>query len=145
MPDLTLVAAQQIVSAALAHARTKNMKPLAVAVLDARGALKAYAAEDKTSLRRFDVARGKAYGAIAMGVGSRTLGKLAVERPHFVAAVGNAIGGTLIPVAGGVLIKTKEGELVGAVGISGDTSDNDEAAAMAGIEAAGFQGDPGVG
>lgn len=143
MPDLTLAAAQQIVGAALALARTKNFKPLAVAVLDARGALKAYAAEDKTSLRRFDIARGKAYGAIAMGVGSRTLGKMAVERPHFVAAAGNAIGGTLIPVAGGVLIKTNEGELVGAVGISGDTSDNDEAAATAGIAAAGFKADPG--
>jgi uncharacterized protein GlcG (DUF336 family) len=143
MPDFTLASAQQIVGAALAHARTKNMKPLAVAVLDARGALKAYAAEDKTSLRRFDIARGKAYGAIAMGIGSRTLGKLAVERPHFVAAVGNAIGGTLIPVAGGVLIKTHEGEIVGAVGISGDTSDNDEAAATAGIAAAGFKADPG--
>ena len=143
MPDLTLAAAQQIVSAALAHARTKSFKPLAVAVLDARGALKAYAAEDKTSLRRFDIARGKAYGAIAMGIGSRTLGKMALERPHFVAAAGNAIGGTLIPVAGGVLIKTQEGELVGAVGISGDTSDNDEAAATAGIAAAGFKADPG--
>lgn len=145
MPDLTLAAAQQIVSVALGHARAKNMKPLAVAVLDARGALKAYAAEDKTSLRRFDIARGKAYGAIAMGIGSRTLGKMAAERPHFVAAAGNAIGGALIPVAGGVLIKTNEGELVGAVGVSGDTSDNDEIAAVAGIEAAGFKADPGVG
>jgi len=144
MSDLTLSAAQQIVSVALSTARAKNMKPLAVAVLDARGALKAYAAEDKTSLRRFEIARGKAYGAIAMGVGSRTLGKLAVERPHFVAAVGYSIGGTLIPVAGGVLIKTAQGELMGAVGISGDTSDNDEAAAVAGIEAAGFKADPGV-
>ena len=143
MPDLTLASAQQIVSVALVHARTKNFKPLAVAVLDVRGALKAYAAEDKTSLRRFDIARGKAYGAIAMGVGSRTLGKMAAERPHFVVAAGNAIGGTLIPVAGGVLIKTNEGELVGAVGISGDTSDNDEAAAAAGIAAAGFKADPG--
>jgi uncharacterized protein GlcG (DUF336 family) len=145
MSDLTLAAAQQIVSTALAHGRAKNMKPLAVAVLDARGALKAYAAEDKTSLHRFEVARGKAYGAIAMGIGSRTLGKMAVERPHFVAAVGNAIGGTLVPVPGGVLIKAAQGELVGAVGISGDTSDNDEAAAIAGIEAADFKGDPGAG
>lgn len=143
MSDLTLAAAQQIVSAALAHARTKSFKPLAVAVLDARGALKAYAAEDKTSLRRFDIARGKAYGAIAMGIGSRTLGKMALERPHFVAAAGNAIGGMLVPVAGGVLIKAQKGELVGAVGISGDTSDNDEAAATAGIAAAGFKADPG--
>ncbi len=144
MPDLTLAVAQQIVNVARSTARAKNMKPLAVAVLDARGALKAYAAEDKTSLRRFDIARGKAYGAIAMGVGSRTLGKMAAERPHVVAAAGHAVG-AMIPVAGGVLIKTAQGELMGAVGISGDTSDNDEAAAMAGIEAAGFQGDPGVG
>ena len=87
MPDLTLAAAQQIVSAALAHGRSKNFRPLAVVVLDARGAVKAYAAEDRTSLGRFDVARGKAYGALAMGIGSRTLGKMAVDRPHFVAAV----------------------------------------------------------
>ncbi len=143
MSDLSLAAAQQIVSAALAHARAKNMKPLVVAVLDARGALKAYAAEDRTSLRRYEIAHGKAYGALSFGIGSRTLGKMAVDRPHFVAAATHAVGGTLIPVAGGVLIKTAQGELVGAVGVSGDTSDNDEAAAMAGIEAAGFKGDPG--
>jgi uncharacterized protein GlcG (DUF336 family) len=143
MSDLTLASAQQIVSAALAHGRSNRFRPLAVAVLDARGAVKAYAAEDRTSLGRFDVARGKAYGALAMGVGSRTLGKMAVERPHFVAAVTHAVGGALVPVAGGVLIKTTDGAIAGAVGISGDTSDNDEAAAMAGIAAAGFSGDPG--
>jgi uncharacterized protein GlcG (DUF336 family) len=144
MPDLTLAAAQQIISAALAHGRAKNMRPLGVAVLDARGALKAYAAEDRTSLRRFDIARGKAYGALALGVGSRTIGKMAVERPHFVAAVTHAVGGTLVPVAGGVLIKAQDGAVLGAVGVTGDSSDNDEAAAMAGIAAAGFVGDPGA-
>jgi uncharacterized protein GlcG (DUF336 family) len=143
MPDLTLAAAQQIVNAALAHGRSKNMRPLAVAVLDARGAVKAFAAEDRTSLGRFAVAHGKAYGALAMGIGSRTLSKMALDRPHFVAAVTHAVGGTLVPVPGGVLIKTADGAIAGAVGISGDTSDNDEAAAMAGIAAAGFAGDAG--
>jgi uncharacterized protein GlcG (DUF336 family) len=144
MPDLTLAAAQQIISTALAHGRAKNMRPLGVAVLDARGALKAYAAEDRTSLRRFDIARGKAYGALALGVGSRTIGKMAVDRPHFVAAVTHAVGGTLVPVAGGVLIKSGDGAVLGAVGVTGDSSDNDEAAAMAGIAAAGLVGDPGA-
>ena len=106
-------------------------------MLDARGALKAFAAEDGTSLKRAEIATGKAAGALAMGLGSRTLGKMAAERPHFVAAVTHAVGGMLIPVAGGVLIRDGAGALVGAVGISGDTSDNDEAAAVAGIEAAG--------
>jgi uncharacterized protein GlcG (DUF336 family) len=143
MSDLSLAAAQQIVSTALAHGRAKNMKPLAVAVLDVRGALKAFAAEDRSSLGREHIAQGKAYGALSFGVGSRTLGKIAVERPHFIAAAAQAVG-KLVPVAGGVLIKSAEGALVGAVGISGDTSDNDEAAAKAGIEAAGFKADGGA-
>lgn len=141
---MKLEIAQKIVAAALANARTRNFKPLAVAVLDARGALKAFGAEDGTSLRRAEIATGKAHGALAMGLGSRTLGKMAAERPHFVAAVTHAVGGSLIPVAGGVLIRDAGGALLGAVGISGDTSDNDEAAAVAGIEAAGLKADPGA-
>jgi uncharacterized protein GlcG (DUF336 family) len=135
---------QKILTAALAAARARNFKPLAVAVLDARGALKALAAEDGTSLRRAEIATGKAHGALAMGLGSRTLGKMAAERPHFVAAVTHAVGGSLIPVAGGVLIRDDSGATLGAVGISGDTSDNDEVAAIAGIEAAGLKADPGA-
>ncbi len=141
MAALTLAQAQTIVTAALAHARANNFAPMGVVVLDARGVLKAYAAEDGTSLRRSDIAIGKAHGALAMGVGSRTLGKRAEERPHFVAAVTHAVGGSLIPVAGGVLIKG-EGGFIGAVGVTGDTSDNDEAAALAGIAAAGLTADP---
>ena len=141
---MKLEIAQKIVAAALAAARTRNFKPLAVAVLDARGALKAFAAEDGTSLRRAEIATGKAHGALAMGLGSRTLGKMAAVRPHFVAAVTHAVGGSLIPVAGGVLIRDGVGATIGAVGISGDTSDNDEAAAVAGIEAAGLKADPGA-
>jgi uncharacterized protein GlcG (DUF336 family) len=141
---MKLEIAQKILTAALDAARARNLKPLAVAVLDARGVLKAFAAEDGTSLRRAEIATGKAHGALAMGLGSRTLGKMAAERPHFVAAVTHAVGGSLIPVAGGVLIRDDSGATLGAVGISGDTSDNDEAAAITGIEAAGLKADPGA-
>jgi uncharacterized protein GlcG (DUF336 family) len=136
--------AQKILSTALATARSRSFKPLAVAVLDARGALKAFAAEDGTSLKRAEVAIGKAHGALAMGVGSRRLAAMAAERPYFLAAVTHAVGGSMIPVPGGVLIKDAAGALVGAVGVSGDTSDNDETAALAGIEAVGCKGDTGA-
>jgi uncharacterized protein GlcG (DUF336 family) len=136
--------AQKILAGALANARTRNFKPLAVAVLDARGALRAFAAEDNTSLRRAEIAIGKANGSLAMGLGSRTLAKMAAERAYFLAAVTHAVGGSLIPVPGGVLVKDQSGALLGAVGISGDTSDNDEIAAVAGIEAAGCKADPGT-
>ena len=144
MTDLTLAAADTIIKAGLAHAREKNMKPLGIVVLDARGAVKTYGAEDGTSLKRYEIAHGKSHGALAFGIGSRTLGKMAVERPHFVAAATQAVG-TLIPVAGGVLVKNAAGTVIGAVGVSGDTSDNDEAAALAGIAAAKLVGDGGAG
>jgi uncharacterized protein GlcG (DUF336 family) len=143
MTELTLQAAQTILAKALAHGRAANLKPLAIAVFDARGALKAFAAEDGTSLKRGDIAKGKGAGALAMGVGSRGIEKLAKERPHFVSAASHVIGGALIPVPGGVLILDAAGAVIGAVGVSGDTSDNDEAAAMAGIAAAGLKGDGG--
>ena len=143
MTELTLQAAQTILSKALAQGRSLNLKPLVVVVLDAHGSLKAFAAEDGTSLKRGDIAIAKASGAMALGVGSRSLEKIAKERPHFIAAASHVVGGGgLVPVAGGVLIMDK-GALIGAVGVSGDTSDNDELAAMAGIEAAGFKGDGG--
>ena len=134
MTAITLAQAQTIVSAALAFSREKKFSPMAVIVLDARGVPKAYAAEDNTALRRYDIAHGKAYGSLAMGVGSKTLGLRAVERPHFVGAVNGAIGGAMIPVAGGVLIRVN-GEVVGCVGVTGDSSDNDDLAARAGIAA----------
>jgi uncharacterized protein GlcG (DUF336 family) len=142
MTQLTLAKAQTIITTALMHSREKSLAPMAVAVLDARGVLKAYAAEEGTALRRADIAIGKAYGALSMGVGSRTLGKRAEERPHFIAAVTHAIGGSMIPVAGGVLIRGDDKSIIGAVGVTGDTSDNDEAAALAGLAAAGLNPDP---
>jgi uncharacterized protein GlcG (DUF336 family) len=143
MSDLLLSAAQTILVAARAEARRLNLKPLAVVVLDGRGAVKAALAEDGTSLKRFEVAHGKAYGALALGMGSRAIGKRAAEQPTFVAAVSHVVGGALVPVPGGVLAKAGDGQVVGAIGISGDTSDNDEACAKAGIEAAGFRADTG--
>lgn len=136
--------AQKIIAGALKAAREQSMKPLAIVVLDARGVLKAAAAEDGTSLKRAEIATAKAHGALAMGLGSRTLFTRAQQQPQFIAAVTHAVGGMLVPVPGGVLIKDDADDLIGAVGVSGDTSDNDEIAALAGIGAAGCKGDPGA-
>lgn len=135
---LKLDQAETIATAALAKARDMDLKPVAVVVLDARGAVKCAKAEDGTSLRRADIAKGKAHGALALGVSSRALGERALKEPHFIAAATHAVGGSLIPLPGGVLIQDAAGEVIGAVGISGDTSDNDETAALAGIDAAGL-------
>ncbi len=141
---MQLEVAQKIIAATLGSARSHKFKPLAVVVLDARGSIRAAAAEDGTSLKRAEIAIAKAHGALAMGLGSRTLFTRSQQQPQFMAAVTHAVGGMLIPVPGGVLINAKDGTLLGAVGVSGDTSDNDEIAALAGIEAAGCKGDPGV-
>lgn len=140
---LTLDQAQTIVRFVLEHARTHKFNPMGVAVLDARATLRAYAAEDGTSQQRSVVAIGKANGCLAMGVGSRRLEGMAQQRPHFVGALAASVSGPLVPVAGGVLIKDASGSLLGAVGVTGDTSDNDELAALAGIKAAGLVGDGG--
>jgi len=142
--DLSLSDAQAIITHALAHAHAKAFKPLGIAVLDARGALKAYAAEDGSSLGRAQIAIGKASGAIAMGIGSRSIAKRGREAPQFVTAVGQLVPGGLVPVPGGVLVRDAAGELIGVVGVSGDLSENDEAAAIAGITAAGFASDAGT-
>lgn len=135
---LTYDQATSIISLALAHGKDAGMNPLCVAVLDAGGHLKAFGREDGVPNRRFDVAHGKAHGAISIGVSSRTLGEMAIERPHFMAGVTAAIGGALVPVPGGVIIVDEDGNTIGAVGISGDTSDNDEDAAFAAIRGAGL-------
>ena len=143
MTAITLRKARRIVAKALARAREANMQPLAVCVLDAGGHLKAFEREDGASNGRFYIARGKANGALQMGLGSRALFKRAEQQAYFVLAAGRVFENGLIPVPGGVLVRDRKGEIVGAVGISGDNSDNDEAAAIAGIEAAGFTADPG--
>jgi uncharacterized protein GlcG (DUF336 family) len=139
MTDLTLDAARIIVSTALEAARARRLKPLAVVVFDARGSLKCVQAEDGISLRRVEIAQGKANGALALGIGSRAIHARAEAQAYFVTAVGAIAGPAgLVPVPGGVLIRDAAGRLLGAVGISGDTSDNDEICAVAGIEAAGL-------
>ena len=138
MTDLTLAIARKICDAALAKCREMKLKPMSIAVLDARGCVKTSIAEDGTSLMRNEIAYGKAYGALALGMGSRAIFKRANEQPYFVDAISTMTKGAMIPVPGGVLIQDKNGALLGAIGISGDTSDNDETAALAGIEAAGL-------
>ena len=144
MTALNLAAAQALIAAALKHARAKGYLPLGVAVLDVRGALVAYVAEDGTSLRRQDIALAKANGALGMGLGSRTLAARAKVAPPFFSALSQVIQGGLAPAPGGVLVRDAQGQLLGAVGVSGDVSDNDEAAALAGIAAIGLVGDPGA-
>lgn len=138
MTELTLTKANAIIAGAFAFGAEKALKPLGVAVLDAGGHLLAFQRQDGATFIRAEVASGKAYGALAVGTSSRALGNAAVERPHFFQGLSAVSGGRIVPVAGGVLIHNKDGAVIGAVGISGDTSDHDELAAIAGIEAAGF-------
>lgn len=139
---LTLDVAQSIIRTCLATAGAMALKPLTVAVVDAGGHLKALARQDGTSTLRPEIAQGKAKGAIAMGLGSRALFERAQAQPSFIQAMNGLAGGALVPVPGGVLIRRGE-EIIGAVGVTGDTSDNDERCAMTAIEEAGFTADPG--
>ena len=143
MADLSLDVARKILDTALAKGVEKKLKPLVVTVLDARGCVKISAAQDGTSLLRSEIAHGKAYGALAMGMGSRALYQRAQEQAYFVSAVNALAQGRMVPVPGGVLILDDNGTLLGAVGVSGDTSDNDEICALAGIEAAGLKANAG--
>lgn len=142
MPKLDLDKAQLIISFALEWRRRNGLKPLTIAVIDAGGFLVALAREDNTSNLRPEIAQGKARGAVGMGLGSRALFKRAQEQPYFIQAMNSIADGSLVPVPGGVLIKA-DGVIVGAVGITGDTSDNDETCAVAAITSAGFVADPG--
>ena len=147
MPGLTLKQAAIIVDAALVKARETGCAPLAVAVLDAGGHLKAFAREDDAGIIRPQIAIGKAWGALGMGLGSRTLARRVSEQPQQMAFFGalNAMSeGRVVPAPGGVLIRDAGGAILGAVGISGDVSDKDEACALAGIEAAKLTADPGA-
>jgi uncharacterized protein GlcG (DUF336 family) len=135
MSALTLAAAQAIVSGALAHARAAAMKPLAVIVLDAGGHPLAFAREDGASFARHDIARAKAAGALAMDADSGVLAERARGNPVFFQSVSTALAGRIAFSPGGVLVKA-QGQVVGAVGISGDTGEHDELAARAGIAAA---------
>lgn len=143
MAPITLDKARSIISKIFAHGREMGFKPLSVCVLDAGGHLKAFEREDGASNMRFQIAHGKAFGAIGMGLGSRALMNRAEVQPYFVLSANGAFDGRLVPVPGGVLVRDGSGAIIGAVGGTGDTSDNDEAAAVSAIEAVGYVPDPG--
>jgi uncharacterized protein GlcG (DUF336 family) len=140
---INLLASSSIVDHALAYARAHKLAPLTVAVLDPRGCTIALKAEDGSSLLRPAIAQGKAWGALGMGVGTRSLASRADKLPAFFNSLAALSGGRIIPVPGGVLMRSSAGEVLGACGASGDTADNDEACVVAAIEAAGFIADPG--
>ena len=141
---ITLAQASTIVDVALKKGRDGNLAPLTVAVLDAGGHLVAFKREDKSGILRFDIAFGKAWGALGLGFGSRTLAGRAAKTPQFFTMLAAASGGRMISNPGGVLVRNAASDIVGACGISGDTSDKDEMCAIAGIEAAGLTADPGT-
>jgi uncharacterized protein GlcG (DUF336 family) len=143
MTALPLEKARQIIDAAFARGAELKLRPLGVSVLDAGGHLVAFQRQDGASFLRPQMSAGKAYGALAIGMGGRRVESFAKERPHLMAGVSDVSGGRILPVVGGVLIRDGSGAILGAVGVSGDSSDNDEAAAIAGIEAAGLAADPG--
>lgn len=139
MAEINLKKARTIIAKVRAKGQEMGLKPLSVIILDAGGNVKAFEREDGSPNLRFQVAHGKAYGAIGFGANTRKLTEIAAERPQFIAGLTSAFGGALIPSPGGVLVYDSRGNVIGAVGVTGDTGDNDEIAAMAGIEAAGYK------
>lgn len=142
MKHLTADAADAIVRAAIACGRDHDFMPLTVAVLDAGGHLVAFLREDGSGILRPDIAIGKAWGAIGMGINSRLIRDRLADRPSFQNALSVVSGGKFVPVPGGVLIRDTDGAVIGGVGVSGDTSDKDEVCAIAGIKSAGLIADP---
>ena len=145
MSNVTLAQASTIVDASLKKGRETGCAPLTVAVLDAGGHLVAFKREDRSGIMRFDIAFGKAWGALGFGFPSRTLGERAEKHPAFFQTIAVVSQGRFVPAPGGVLIRDGGGDIIGAVGVSGDSSDKDEVCAVAGIAAAGLKADTGVG
>jgi uncharacterized protein GlcG (DUF336 family) len=137
-----LATASTIIDTALQVARRLNLRPMTVAVLDGGGDLVAFKREDGHGIRRLDVVMGKAFGSLVMNRPSRVIGKIGEANPMFVQSLAMAIQGRLVPSPGGVLIKNQDGQIVGAVGSSGDEPDADEACAIEGVRAAGFVPEP---
>jgi uncharacterized protein GlcG (DUF336 family) len=142
MRGLTLAQAVQIADGALAKAREQGYKPMTVAVVDPGGYLLVLKREDGSGNLRPDIAFAKAWGAVGMGIGGRAIAKRAADSPAFWEALYTISGGRIAPVAGGVLV-LHEGQVIGAVGMSGDVSDNDEACAIVGVQQAGFEAEVG--
>lgn len=139
MAAVTLDQANTVIAAAFAKERELGLKPLTVAVLDAGGHLIAFQRSDGSPSLRLPIVMGKAAGALGLGVSSRRIGEMAAERPSFIASLGPISPHGVVPAAGGVIIVDEAGRPIGAVGVSGDTSDNDEVCALAGLAAAGLK------
>ena len=142
--SLELEVAVKIVSVVLSTGRTENMLPLTVVVLDVTGKIIASQSEDGSGLMRFDIARGKAWGSLGMGMSSRLIRDRLATRPSFQTSLATVSDGKFVPVPGGVLVLQGDGVVVGAVGVSGDTSEKDEYCAITGIAATGFLSEPSV-
>lgn len=138
MASISLRRARTIIRKALEKGREADLKPLSVIVLDAGGNIQAFEREDGAAPGRFQIAHGKAYGAVMLGMAGTAQMQRAEAQAYFIAAANGAYGGQLIPVPGGVLVRDGKGRVLGAVGVTGDTSDNDAIAAQAGIEAVGL-------
>jgi uncharacterized protein GlcG (DUF336 family) len=143
MSSITLAQSDAIANRALEKGGELGLQPLTIAVLDAGGHLKVLKRADHSSLLRPDIAIGKAWGALGMGFGGRELARRADKVPGFFTALNAMSGGRMVPVAGGALIRDAGGAILGAIGISGDTSDNDEIALIAAVEGQGLVADTG--
>ena len=141
MVEISAVKARMIIRKTMAKGDEMGFKPLAVVVLDAGGHLKAFERADGAAPGRFAIAHGKAYGSVMLGMAGTAQMARAEQQAYFMAAVNGVYGGQVIPVPGGILLRDKRGGVMGAVGVTGDTSDNDVIAAMAGIDAAGLTGE----
>ena len=139
MHRLTLSQSNALIDAAFAKGAELGLKPLTVTIHDPGGHLIACQRQDGASNMRVKLAGAKASGALALGVSSRTIGEMALDRPHFVAAIDTMAEGGMVPAAGGVIVCDGEGAVLGAIGVTGDTSDNDEACALAAIESQGLK------
>lgn len=138
MTEISMSKARVMIRKAFEKAAELGLKPLSVVVLDAGGHVKAFERQDGAAPGRFAIAQGKAYGAVMLGMAGSAQMARAEQQGYFMAAVNGVYGGQVVPVPGGVLVRDKKGAVIGAVGVTGDTSDNDAICAVAGIEAAKF-------
>ncbi|MCK0166308.1 heme-binding protein [Jannaschia sp. S6380] len=141
MPEISLRRARQIIKGVLEKGAELGLKPLSVVVLDAGGHVKAFERQDDAAPGRFAIAHGKAYGAVMLGMAGRAQMARAEQQAYFMAAVNGAYGGQVVPVPGGILVRDAKGNTLGAIGVTGDTSDNDAEAGLAGIERVGLIGE----
>ncbi|MEL6118179.1 MAG: heme-binding protein [Pseudomonadota bacterium] len=139
MTEISLETARTIIRETISKGRAEGFKPLSVVVLDTGGHLRAFEREDGASPGRFGIAHGKAYGSIMLGMAGRAQMARADQQAYFMAAMNGVFGGNVVPVPGGVLVRDADGSIIGAVGVTGDTSDKDVIAAVAGIEAVGLK------